>query len=628
MRFLKGIFIFLLVIVVLIIVAAFIFIKTFDVNKYKPQITQEIAKVLGREVTIGNIALNLSVDQKITLAVQDLTIADDPRISKENFIEVKQIDLGVDAGYFVAKRQILVSSIEFLSPSITLIRDKKGQFNASSLANKNTSPPINSDNHSQSDSPSPSVGSKEQEGEQRIPELIVRSLEIKDGRVKYIDQSFNPQMIVGTNSLSLKVNDFSIDKPFAFSFQAALWNQPENISLNGDAKIDMENMGVELSNVVFESDLSKVSLEQLRQSLVAIEALKLIKSFKGQIKAEVKRAKVNPQGFVDLDMEGQFTNGKIEVEGLASVIEASRVTFRMDESDIDIPETTLMVGSGKVIVSGKVDDYFKSQKFEFKKVVDNVELSELISQDQQIQQLYGKVSGEYHVQGIGFKYPDVLNSLSGEGNIDVKDGKLTNINILKVVLDKISMIPDLTEKLEANLPEKYKEQLKLNDTALSKVALTSAVRDGVYTVDNMEVESDVFSMTGQGELTVDYNLDLKASVFIPRDLSESMAVSAEGLKYLLDESGRIFIPITIQGKIPDLTFLPDLEYLGKKIIMNQGVQQLEKVIKKALGIEEPAESAPAEGQPGQEGQTQPSPEEKTQSPEQELIQGILDGIFK
>lgn len=638
MRFLKGLFIFLFVTVIFILLGLILFVKTFDVNKYKPQITQELSKAIGRQVTMGNIALNLSADQKITLRIEDLIIADDPQFSQENFLEVQQINLGLDAGYFIAQRQILVSSIELLSASITLIRNKEGRFNVLSLAAPHTSAAPLVDNFQKTAGPTagpplPAASQADQgedNGKQFVPALQVKSLELKEGRVRYIDQSFGRPLVIETAPLSVRVDDFSLDRPFTFFLETALWAQKENMHLNGSIQLNMKDKEIDLTDMILESELSRLSVDSLKQSLAALDALKLIKSLKGGVTIEIKQAKINPQGLVDLTLEGKLTDSKVEIEGLATALEAQGVTVFMTERTLEIPETTLTLGSGEIVISGKIDDYLKEQKFEFRKVVEDLELAEVISQDQQANQLYGKVFGEYNVRGSGFKYPDVLTSLNGGGRIEIKDGRLTNINILKVVLDKISMLPGLVEKLETNLPEQYKEKLKAKDTALPKVVLTSSLRDGVYRLDNMEVHSDVFSMTGEGQLTLDYQLSLNTAIYIPQDLSERMAASIEGLKYLLDESGRIFIPITVQGKVPQLTFFPDLEYLGKKILVNRGASELEKVIHKALGIEESFEPPPDQWPPGQEGQPQTaSPEgEKPQSPERQLIDQILDGIFK
>jgi len=629
MNFLKWLFILVLISVTLIIIGLIVFIKTFDANKYKPQITQEIAKALGREVSVGDIALNLSLGQKITLAVKDLTIADDPQFAKENFLETKRIDLGIDVSQFLAKRQILVSSIELQSPTLTIIRDKDGKLNVLSLANQQASAESAGDSSGTSadhSSDNPPTASTDEKTPLAMPELLVKQLTLKDGQVKIVDQSFSPAIVIETKSFSLRVDDFSLDKPFSFSAKTALWNNSENISLSGNVALDMAKGDAKLSNVVLESDLSKISLEQLRNSLAAFEALKLIKSLQGEFKTEIKQAEVGSKGIVDLLLEGTLANAKVEIEGLSTAIESNQISFNIRESDIDIPKTTLLIGSGKVIVNGKVTDYLQSQKFEFNKIVEDVQLGEVFAQKDQANQILGKISAEYQVAGAGFKYPELLDSIKADGKMEIKDGKLTNINILKVVLDKISMIPNLSESVKTKLPDKYKEKLKVNDTALNKVILNSNMRDGVFVVDNIDVETDAFLMSGQGQITMDYDLSLNASIFIPQDLSESMAASQEGLKYLLDESGRIFIPVTVQGKIPALTFLPDLEYLGKKIFVNQGTQQLEKVINKALGIEEKPETAPVDGQPVDANQ--PAQEPENPSPEKQLIEGILNGIFK
>ena len=145
-------------------------------------------------------------------------------------------------------------------------------------------------------------------------------------------------------------------------------------------------------------------------------------------------------------------------------------------------------------------------------------------------------------------------------------------------------------------------------------------------IDNAQAETDTFALLGQGTMGFNQVLDLKSTVSIPQDLSASMTASAKGLEYLLSDDGKIVIPVFVSGRIPALAFLPDLEYLGKRIIANRGKEELQKVLDKVFGRNE---ETPAPSPPEQPSGQSPAPQtEKQKKPEQELIEGILDKIFR
>jgi len=212
--------------------------------------------------------------------------------------------------------------------------------------------------------------------------------------------------------------------------------------------------------------------------------------------------------------------------------------------------------------------------------------------------------------------------------LNVTEGKLTNINVLKVVLDKMSMIPDLVDKVEKNLPEKYKKKLQDKDTPIERVEIDATVKNGSLVVTDAQVTSDTFLLTGKGTIGFDQTVALDTSLAIPEDLSTSMVTSADNLKFLLDRKGQIMIPVKVSGKVSSPRFFPDLEYLGKRIIATRGREELNKFLDKVLDKDaEGGQAAPAQDAQGQPAQQPAQPQQEEESSEKELIDNILDSIF-
>jgi len=625
MKILKILFISFFVLIVLIFIGALIFIKTFDANKYKPQIIEQAQKALRRNVGIGNISLNLSLDKGISLNVKDLTVADDPLFSAENFIKVKEVQIGVDVAAFLSQRQIIVSRVDVKWPQAVIIRNKQGVVNSSTIAKKPESPSGSSPTVQQPTSPETTTApdSSAQPTAVNLPPVFVKNLQLDGGTIIYKDQTLDPSISIEVSQLQLNVKDFSLNDSFDFSLRAVLFSPIKNIDIKGTAQVDLDTTSVILSDVRINSDLSDISIDVLERSLPMIKTAGL-KEIDGDLSVEIDKAVFGPAGLTKLSLEGRLKNGRKRLSQLPTPLTNILVNFAMTENTARIKDSSFNLGRGSVSFEGLIEDYLKAQKFHFETKADGLELAEIIPQKDQPVQLWGKLADEFTIDGKGFT-PEALNNLTGKGSIVVQEGKLKNINVLKVILSKISMIPNLVEDVEQSLPEKYKEKMNDKDTSFNKINFKTTVHNGALYVDEAIIEADAFLLSGQGTIGFDNSLSLDTHVLIPKDLSESMAASAPPLQFILDEQGQIFIPVKVSGKIPNLTFLPDLNYLTKRLFETRGREELEKVLDKVFGRGGDSDGESTQP-PSTGGEPQP-PEQQQKSKEQELIEGLLDSIF-
>jgi len=184
----------------------------------------------------------------------------------------------------------------------------------------------------------------------------------------------------------------------------------------------------------------------------------------------------------------------------------------------------------------------------------------------------------------------------------------------------MSMIPNLAAKVEASLPERYKEILTQKDTILTKVKTDASVQNGVVLLNPMEIEADGFLFLGKGSINFNQKFSLDGIFFIPEDLAASMVDIASELQYLLDEKGDIRIPLSVSGKAPDIKFSVDLEYIGKRMLKSRASDELNKVLDKWLGKSPPPETDNSDATD--------APQEPERSFERELIENIFDTIFQ
>jgi len=113
--------------------ALFFFI---DVQQFRGPLQDQLTKRLRRKVELGPIGLSIF---PLSLRLDGVTIGDDPRFSSSTpFLKARQMFVSADLSALLNKR-IEVTSLRLTEPSVSLIRDKAGLWNAATLGSESTS---------------------------------------------------------------------------------------------------------------------------------------------------------------------------------------------------------------------------------------------------------------------------------------------------------------------------------------------------------------------------------------------------------------------------------------------------------------------------------------------------------
>ena len=101
-----------------------------DANQFRPQLEGAIGGALGRKVSIGNVKVALFSGG---MAIEDLSIADDPAFSTAPFVTAKAVTVGVDLMPLILSRSLHVKSFRLEDPQVVLLNSPSGQWNFSGL---------------------------------------------------------------------------------------------------------------------------------------------------------------------------------------------------------------------------------------------------------------------------------------------------------------------------------------------------------------------------------------------------------------------------------------------------------------------------------------------------------------
>jgi uncharacterized protein involved in outer membrane biogenesis len=207
------------VVILLVVVGVVIFLATFDANRYRGLVQDQLQKNLGRDVKLGELHLALFPPR---LQVDSLSIADDPRFSDPNpFVQAEQLDVSVKL-LPLLHRSVEVNSLELRRPKVELIKNAQGTWNFSTIGanpGQQTSAQTNTPPAQQKPSPQPQEPSKPSSSSSQ--QFALGQLIIEDGQLGLTDhQARTPRAVY--DHIDVTLNDFAPGKPFSLQVAAHL----------------------------------------------------------------------------------------------------------------------------------------------------------------------------------------------------------------------------------------------------------------------------------------------------------------------------------------------------------------------------------------------------------------------
>jgi AsmA protein len=206
-----------LVILALLIVPSFV-----DIQKYKPQIEEQVSSATGRPFTLGG-ELDLSLFPWVGVSLSDLRLGNPAGFAEKDFVTVKSFEVRVKLLPLIGK-DIQVKRFILAGPRIVLERAKDGRVNWEGIgkASKETAP---------AEAPKKAEEPSESAPLEGLPikALAVSEFAITDGSVVWIDQGKGEKKEV--SDVTVRLKNVTLDRPIPLSFSALLDGQP--LSMEG-----------------------------------------------------------------------------------------------------------------------------------------------------------------------------------------------------------------------------------------------------------------------------------------------------------------------------------------------------------------------------------------------------------
>ena len=167
-----------------------------DANQFRPQLEAAMGGALGRKVSIGQVKVALLSGG---MAIEDLSIADDPAFSPAPFVTAKAVSVGVDLMPLIFSRSLHVKSFRLVDPQVVLLNSPSGQWNFSGLSDHSSS--------------------AKSGGSAAAMTVVIQKLEIANGRILVGTPGVRGKERVYEN-VNLAVSDLSLTSQFPFRVTA------------------------------------------------------------------------------------------------------------------------------------------------------------------------------------------------------------------------------------------------------------------------------------------------------------------------------------------------------------------------------------------------------------------------
>ena len=218
MRFIKKTASIVASLIIILAIGGYVFVRNFDLNRYKSYIEDIVRRETGRELKINGEA-SLGISFVPTLVVNDVEFANAPWASNEQMVKLQKLEITA-AILPLLKGKIVVDKLILENPEIYLETNIDGEQNWVFM-------PVNNANDN-----------KEQKNEQpKVKDatpvlaagLIAKQVELTNGVVVYYDAKTNKTIQVDINNINLEIP-----------------SQDEILSLNVDAVFDGRNITLNL----------------------------------------------------------------------------------------------------------------------------------------------------------------------------------------------------------------------------------------------------------------------------------------------------------------------------------------------------------------------------------------------
>ena len=535
-----------------------------DVNRYRGTVQAQLERQLGRSVKLGRMTLGIL---PLRFQVEDPVIAEDPSFSSEApFIRAEKLDTRVSLSSLFG-RNLDVESIDLERPTLELIRNKRGNWNFSTLGAPGGT----------ANAASPRAGSERGVSLERLSihdgHVAVTDLQRAQGRTVFDHIDLTSRLAAGTGrtaaagNLQLnaaRFNGVDLGYPIAVDYDVELKPLEGLLSINrakvlvGKTPIDVAG-SLTTNTTPAQLDLSiktgDVSISEIARLASAFGvAFAPGTNVSGRIEADVKASGPASKPALNGRISGQDL--KISNKDITQPVEVRAIELRLSPAEIRSNDFTAVSGKTNVAARFIVRQYTSaSPLIDMELRAPNATLPEI----QSIARAYG-IKGLDQINGNGnlniemraagpvqsLDSQNLIRALKGSMSLDFNDVRISGFDLAH----ELGVIGGFAA---SSSEQKF--------TDIIKLAGHIAVTDGIAHTDDLKAQTALGEMSaaGTGDLSSDA-LSVKLLAVLSKTFTDKLGGGRIGgymRTAFANETGEIVIPVTVTGTFKQPRFAPD-----------------------------------------------------------------------
>jgi AsmA protein len=578
-------------------------IDLIDLNKYQNQYKPPIEEALNRKIFLKDI--RLTIWPRIGVRVAGFTVQDDPAFGTGPFASLTSLDVGVKLMPLLS-RKVEVEEITLRDPLITIIKNRKGEMNLSTIGPKTPA----TSSAEQPEAPSQPAGNPLQV----LALLAVDRVSITGGTITYRDESTTNPTEYQVSNLEVLLKSVHLGETPTLHLAATV--QPYNIPVKLDGSFGPLVETLDLKQFGFDLGLGKIAMA-LKGSVVGgnldatltsplinsadipvtlpLEKPVIVKNFHLTAKAKSPLPQGVPpleltdvtdlgldvvMGSSTLNVKGTVAGGRAKINITSPTLNTADVPVALPfKNPVDIKDLQLVAelkgqearvnnlsfqlfgGHAKAQAGMTLDP--AAPPFKGKVAVQSLQLGPTLAAlgSDQVS-ISGTAGMDFAMGGRGFSLPDLTKALEGVGHVAVKDGKIEGVNLIQEALSHLQIVGLSPDNVKA--------------TVFSTIETDFAIKQGIINVQRLLMDSHDFQATGGGTIGFDQTLNLTLNLNLSQNLTQKIVSSSPVAKFAMKE-GRLSLPLIITGTAQAPSYRLDMKGMTGKV-----QEQVQKKVEEAV----------------------------------------------
>ena len=516
----------LLVLIVLLIGGVLALPFLVDLGRYQDQYKPLIEEALNRKIQLQGI--RLTVWPRIGARVSEFAVLDDPAFSAGPFASLSSLDVGVKLMPLLSGK-MEIEAITLHNPVITVIKNKNGVLNASTIGRKGVPVP-----EKPSRAPIPST-----EGPLKLLALLaVDRVSLDGGKITYRDLSAVTPTEYVLQELELLLRDVRLGQ--TPQLHVASLVQPFNLPVKLDGTFGPLRETMDIDAINFQLGVGKTDFTITGKAAGNDATINI---------SSPMISTANLPVTLPLKKPVEVKNFQLAAEVKGQEAKLNSLSFQLFEGQVK--------GQGKMIAGAELPP------FKGTVTIQGVQLGPALNavSDAPVS-VSGTTGADLSLQGKGFSMPDLTKALEGTGHLAVKDGKIEGVNILQEVADALKVAGISMGEAKA--------------TAFSTIETDLVIKQGVINVQRLLMDSHDFQATGGGTIGFDQKLNLIVNLNLSQDVSQKISAASPVVKIAMKE-GRLSLPLAIAGTAQAPVYGVDVKGLTGKV-----QEQVKKKVEEAV----------------------------------------------